>query len=405
MNNAPNIILSCVGLSFAAAIGLEILYTAALLEFLIYAAWRNRRILFYYRAARIVTYVLYLSFYWESGLYMSNGGDDFSFYSRHLTKDYSFDEIFSGVFFNFPWFYLVNKYLISLVPNVPSEYVVVYLASFNNVIWALIAKKYHDISRMTGSNRGHLIWWFTPMLFTSSILLRDIWIYFCFISVYQLHLANKLTFRRFAVYILISFFTRPESGVLILIFVLSTNFKKSLLIYVAAILWIFSFTDLNVLALFRDYEVLQEIYFSNKDVANINESGIAIRLMNIEGLLGSIIWMFYNLFKPLPPIVFSHFSVGNLMLLFGNIFNYVIVLYFIMKSIRMPKMLLNREFLFFIIGIGIVSFIGGTQRHTYHFLIPILLLFGRENKLVRFSFYRAVALSPMILIPIYLLLL
>lgn len=397
-------ILSLFGLGAAAVIGREIFYTALVLEVLVYVVLRNHRVLLYYRAARLFTYILYLSFYLETGLYMSYGGDDFSFYNRHLHRDYTLGDIFSGVYFNYPWFYIVNKFFISLVPNISENYAVVYLASFNNILWALIVNKFYQICQLLHLQSVHLIWWFTPLLVTSSVLLRDVWIYYCFISVYHLYLTHKLTSNRWLLYVLISFLTRPESGLLILVFILSTNLSRYSVIYMVSIIAIMSPYFTEIMALMRDYDTLQEIYFENKVIANTNEEGIAVRLQEMKGIVGSIMWAIYTALKPLPPIVFTHLSLSNLILAVGNYFNYIIVLFTISKLLRMPKLLVTREYVFFIFGIVMIAFIGGTHRHVYHFMIPLLLLFGGASKELRFSLHKTIALSSLVLAPIYLLL-
>lgn len=358
----------------------ELLSVGIFSDILVLLLVRSKKAFFWYSISKTTTGLLYLSFLLETGEPYTYGGDDKGFVSRYIntTVRLSTKELFSGAYINYPLFYLANKALASVLTFIPIKYIHIALTLVNNALFSIVVLNYSKVLKLLNINRRLLYWSVLPILYFSSIFVRDVYIY-CFFSFVLLFLVRgDMTVIKLFLLIALTFLVRPESAIILLVFCFARIQKhQRFLVTVLVVLAILYLLPV-IKDMFRNFEQLQEIYFNSMV---INESGLSHRLQAIPGVLGGLVWYVYNLFKPLPPYFVSVQNFENFLQIWPNL-----VIYFF-TTVMIYSLLFSRQRLnvlsvvwFYLASVAVVAFVGGTQRHYVHLIVLLVVSFYLQSK-------------------------
>ena len=316
--------------------------------------------------------ILYYLFYLESGTFFSEGGDDFGFASRIISGDFFNPfHIISNSILNYPLFYYVNLFYSHYLIDVNQGIIHIALLTINNFLAGIMLYQYQRNSSSLKFKSFTTFFLFTTLIYFSSIFIRDIYIYVAFYCLYYHLKKEKFNFFYVVLLTLVAFLTRPESALIFMLYIFLT--KNSLLNSFSVLLLfcvLYFFYESSIQNFFRSTDQLKSIYFENS-TGLTQQNGISYKLQSIEGIKGDIIWFIYNLFRPIPPYLFKSFSLENIILFLGQLFNYFLVIKLFIVLFTNKKEILNPLILIFLFSVGIVSFYGGTQRH-YVYLLPLI---------------------------------
>lgn len=347
----------------------------------------------YFRVSRLTTIILYLSYVFETGLPFTPGGDDLGLMENHLLKDfYDWSNIFDGSIFNYPIYYLTIFSLSRILFFVEPDYVHVALVSINSVLFALCLCNFRKSFSFGKPFNLPFLLFLIPLLYFSSILLRDIFIFYLFSVLLVLAKRQEKSSIKYCFPIIIAFFIRPESSVLLLIYwALHAQKHQRVLIFIMILGGLFVARE-SIVPYFRSGDQLKNIYFQDYVLSNTNTSGIAVQLRNMPGPIGSLAWYLYNFYKPLPPYLLTKFSIENVLLFCGNLTYYFMATYFLTALVVGKLKLFWRDALIFCLGVFMVSFIAGTQRHFIHLSIFIVAAFQAESIRFKYAFAKGFSL-------------
>lgn len=215
------IILSLVVLFLSVLIDSSLIYTVILCEAIIlfFPLYYQNLFLFF----RMISLLLYYSYFQETGLYFTHGGDDFAFATRFIKNNswLTLGELFSGSNINYPLYYIINKYYYSLfLKSVSFDILAVHLVLINNFILTLAFVFYRKISMIFYKKDYALYLLFlTPFIYFGSIHLRDVYNFlFYSITFYVFVSNNKFKMPVSLICFLFSFFIRPETSFVFIIF-------------------------------------------------------------------------------------------------------------------------------------------------------------------------------------------
>lgn len=378
-------LLSLISNSLLFLICPELLTIGIFSDILVLLIARSKKVFFWYSISKTTTGLLYSSYLLETGAPYTYGGDDEGFVSRYIdtTVRLTPKDMFSGSYINYPLFYVVNKTLANVLAFVPIKHIHIALTLVNNVLFSIVVLNYSKVLKLLNINQRFLFWAVLPILYFSSIFVRDVYIY-CFFSFVLLYLVrSEMTMIKLFFLIALTFLIRPESAIILLVFCF-TRIKKHqrILVTVAGVLAIAYLLPVMIV-MFRNFEQLQEIYFNSTD---INESGLSYRLQAIPGVIGGAVWYVYNLFKPIPPFFVSVQNFENLLQVLPNI-----VIYFFTTS-TIYSLFFSRQRLnvlsivwFYLASVAVVAFVGGTQRHYAHLVVLLVVSFYLQSKEVRIN--------------------
>ena len=340
---------------------------------------------------RLISLLLYLSYFAETGSYFTYGGDDFGFATRFINDKswLTFDELISGTTLNYPLFYLINKYYHYLfLKSVSFDVISVHLVLINNFILTLAFVFYRKTSQVLfKKDYSVYLLLLTPLIYFGSIHIRDVYNFLFFaISFYFFVSENKYRTHIAFFCFLLSFFIRPETSIVFPIMILFFN-KNNIYRFISIIFMIFlAYNYLPiVIGLFRDFEQLNEIY-NQTGIGLSSESGIGQFLRTSDSIIFQFLWYLYNIYKPIPPYLILEYSFENLFNFFGNLLWYVSITFIIFNLNKIfSNKYLRFNFLFFISYIFFISFFGGTHRHSMMFVPFIFLNFIHLNKNISYK--------------------
>lgn len=366
-----------------------------------------------------VCFLLYLSYYFEAGLFHTYGGDDESYYL--MIKDtfygsrysYSFENFVNGRFSSYIYSLTFITYPFRLL-GIEIDYPVT-LSMFHAALGSLLFPIYTAIYRKLFNAKGYAwsVLFFTPLVYYS-IVNREVLNFLAFaLAIYIMLFSKNNVIKMLWIVFLFSFmyFVRPETSfAVLLLYVL--NYLRSIrgIIYIGIgvilIIYIFSyFTTAYV----KTLAVGQEIYFAN---AETNNSGIGYQLRFSNNILLKTLNYVYTFFSPIPPYYIHTKNTEFLYLSIGQTLWYVVIMTYIYYY-RWLRYYLQRNlpivsvFIIVFIYVAIVAYFGGTTRHYYSFLPVILLPFDylREKFpiLIKSILARLMIFFPVIIV-IYLVL-
>lgn len=340
---------------------------------------------------RLISLLLYYSYFIETGSYFTYGGDDLGFVSRFI-KDRSwltFDELVSGNIINYPLFYYVNKcYHYVFLKSVNFNLISVHLVVINNFILTLAFVFYRKISQAFFKKDYSLYLLFlTPLIYFGSIHIRDVYNFLFYAIAFYAFISNN-KFRTYIAFLclFLSFFIRPETSIIFIIMILffaKNNIYRIIptLFLVFIIFYYFPLLD----GLFRNFDQLNEIY-NQTGLGLSSATGIGEFLRTSDSTIFQILWYIYNIYKPIPPYLFVEFSFENLYNFFGNLFWYVAITFIFLKFNKVfSNKYLRFNIIAFLVYVFFISFIGGTQRHSMMFFPFIFLHFIHLNYKIQFK--------------------
>ena len=203
------------------------LLVPTLISIIIVILFTSNKFQYLFLFFRIISLLLYSSYYLETGSYFTPGGDDFGILDRHIVNVewYDINDFLIGGIANYPLFYLINKFLYEVFfSTVGIDHLALYLTILNNLILAhtflFLGKISKSIHKKDFSNYVLI---FTPFIYFSSVFLRDVYVYYFFIIAFY-YFIEKKNKHYILILFFLSFLIRPETSLFVLaLFFLSLN--------------------------------------------------------------------------------------------------------------------------------------------------------------------------------------
>lgn len=366
-----------------------------------------------------ICFLLYLSYYFESGQFHTYGGDDESYFlmirdvlygSRY---DYSFVDFVNGRYSSYIYFLSLITYPFRLIGIEIDQPITLSMfhASLGSFLFPIYTGIYRKLFRANGYAWSVLL--FTPVVYYS-IVNREVLNFLAYALAINIILFSHSNIKKlFWLVFLFSFmyFVRPETSIAI-VFLYALNYLRSVkgIIYIGlgVVLILFLFRYFTT-AYLKTLDIGQEIYFSD---TGINKSGIGYQLRFSKNIILRVLNYFYTFFSPIPPYFIHVRNSEYFFLSIGQSLWYIIILTYIYYFGKLRSHIRNSTpiasgFVIVIIYVAMVAYLGGTTRHYYSFL-PVLLLpfdYLREKfpHLVKLLLTRLMIIVPGIII-IYVIL-
>jgi hypothetical protein len=374
---------------------MDIFWISVILDAIYLSLWRLRDNGIYksYLYFTIIALSLYLSYFFEMNQDHTYGGDD-DFYSSMMEEvfnsdyDYSLTDFFNGRYSSFVYLISLLTYpfrLIGLHFDAPIKLALIYSA-LGSLLVPIYSKIYENIFKEEHNMWSILL--FTPIVYYS-IINREVLNYLAFGIYLYILSANKSKINEIVAMTGIftfMYFVRPETAIAIpILFSLSKmRSLKSIMYMSLGVLLILMISQYFTTYYLKSFEQGRAIYF-NQD---LNASGLGTTLKYSANPVLKIANFFYTFISPIPPYYFAVRTTEFFYLMIGHIFWYFIVLFYALNYKRIFLSInsntITLSFVLLSIYVGVVAYLGGTNRHYYTFIPALLLPMEYINKKYRY---------------------